>query len=245
MRLKKEYLILVLLIVILGIYLWKHNSDRINYDLPKLEKIDTQSISKIVLDKSGRNSTLKKGKEEWYIGKKDFRADGEKVQKILSTINKPELNTLISRSKNYNRYKLDTPRGLTVKAFDDKGNLLRGINIGKRSSTYNNNYIKLHGDPKVYLAKTTLNRDFNISADELRDKTVLRFSRKKIESITVENSQQIRAEKTSEKPEDAQEEITHWRDGSGEKLDKDRFRRDLGDVLEGYREIGRRLGVDL
>jgi len=36
-----------------------------------------------------------------------------------------------------------------------------------------------------------------------------------------------------------------WDTESGEKLDKDRFRRDLGDVLEGYREIGRRLGVDL
>ena len=36
-----------------------------------------------------------------------------------------------------------------------------------------------------------------------------------------------------------------WDIASGEKLDKDRFRRDLGDVLEGYREIGRRLGVDL
>jgi len=36
-----------------------------------------------------------------------------------------------------------------------------------------------------------------------------------------------------------------WDAASGEKLDKDRFRRDLGDVLEGYREIGRRIGVDL
>ena len=36
-----------------------------------------------------------------------------------------------------------------------------------------------------------------------------------------------------------------WDITTGEKLDKDRFRRDLGDVLEGYREIGRRIGVDL
>ncbi|HKJ71180.1 MAG TPA: phosphoribosylaminoimidazolesuccinocarboxamide synthase [Gammaproteobacteria bacterium] len=36
-----------------------------------------------------------------------------------------------------------------------------------------------------------------------------------------------------------------WDTETGEKLDKDRFRRDLGDVLEGYREIGRRLGVEL
>ena len=36
-----------------------------------------------------------------------------------------------------------------------------------------------------------------------------------------------------------------WDARSGEKLDKDRFRRDLGDVIEHYREVGRRIGVTL
>jgi phosphoribosylaminoimidazole-succinocarboxamide synthase len=32
-----------------------------------------------------------------------------------------------------------------------------------------------------------------------------------------------------------------WDKETGKKLDKDRFRRDLGDVLGGYREVLRRL----
>jgi len=36
-----------------------------------------------------------------------------------------------------------------------------------------------------------------------------------------------------------------WDVRSGEKLDKDRFRRDLGDVVEHYRQVGRRIGVTL
>jgi phosphoribosylaminoimidazole-succinocarboxamide synthase len=36
-----------------------------------------------------------------------------------------------------------------------------------------------------------------------------------------------------------------WDAKTGEKLDKDRFRRDLGDVIEHYREVGRRIGVSL
>ncbi|MEO8536674.1 MAG: phosphoribosylaminoimidazolesuccinocarboxamide synthase [Betaproteobacteria bacterium] len=36
-----------------------------------------------------------------------------------------------------------------------------------------------------------------------------------------------------------------WDAKTGEKLDKDRFRRDLGDVIEHYRDVGRRLGVPL
>jgi phosphoribosylaminoimidazole-succinocarboxamide synthase len=36
-----------------------------------------------------------------------------------------------------------------------------------------------------------------------------------------------------------------WDAATGEKLDKDRFRRDLGSVIEHYREVGRRIGVPL
>ena len=34
-----------------------------------------------------------------------------------------------------------------------------------------------------------------------------------------------------------------WDTNTGEKLDKDRFRRDLGDVIESYTEVARRLGI--
>lgn len=36
-----------------------------------------------------------------------------------------------------------------------------------------------------------------------------------------------------------------WDVKTGEKLDKDRFRRDLGEVIEHYREVARRIGVPL
>jgi len=36
-----------------------------------------------------------------------------------------------------------------------------------------------------------------------------------------------------------------WDAKTGEKLDKDRFRRDLGGVIEHYREVGKRIGVPL
>ncbi len=36
-----------------------------------------------------------------------------------------------------------------------------------------------------------------------------------------------------------------WDASSGEKLDKDRFRRDLGDVIDRYREVARRIGAPL
>jgi phosphoribosylaminoimidazole-succinocarboxamide synthase len=35
-----------------------------------------------------------------------------------------------------------------------------------------------------------------------------------------------------------------WDAATGEKMDKDRFRRDLGSVIEHYRDVGRRIGVE-
>jgi len=34
-----------------------------------------------------------------------------------------------------------------------------------------------------------------------------------------------------------------WDQSTGDKLDKDRFRRDLGGMLEAYQEVARRLGI--
>ena len=36
-----------------------------------------------------------------------------------------------------------------------------------------------------------------------------------------------------------------WDSATQEKMDKDRFRRDLGNVIEKYMEVGRRIGVAL
>ena len=36
-----------------------------------------------------------------------------------------------------------------------------------------------------------------------------------------------------------------WDATTGEKMDKDRFRRDLGDVIEHYREVARRIGAPM
>ena len=36
-----------------------------------------------------------------------------------------------------------------------------------------------------------------------------------------------------------------WEVGTGNKLDKDRFRRDLGSVIEHYREVAQRIGAPI
>ncbi|MFW6415116.1 MAG: DUF4340 domain-containing protein [Thermodesulfobacteriota bacterium] len=188
MKIRKEYLILIFLIIILGIYLWRHNTNGINYQLPKLQEINKEAISRLELSRSNSGISLESRDGDWYIPQKDFRANKEKVQKILDTISQVEPSALISKSGNFERYKLGNEQSLAIKAYDDSKQLLREIGIGKSASSFQNNYVRLKDDPRVYLAKTPLSRDFAISAESLREKTVLSFSRKEIDSLTLENS---------------------------------------------------------
>ncbi len=233
MRIKKEYLILVFLIIILGIYLWNYKSNRINYELPNPEKIDSQDIARLDLNSSKSDISLENRDGKWYIAKKDFRAKKDKVQKILDTIGETDIGTLISKSRKYERYKLNDSQCLTIQAYDDSNQLLRKIKIGKGASGYNNNYVRLRDDPRVYLAKTSISRDFALSADELRNKTVLAFSKDEIDSLILENSGKKRIQKNTKQPGESQQEITYWEDASGEKMEEDKVK----DLLNQLRNL--------
>ena len=45
------------------------------------------------------------------------------------------------------------------------------------------------------------------------------------------------------KPDRAEQCVMFWDTETNEKMDKDRFRRDLGGVAEAYQEVARRLGI--
>jgi hypothetical protein len=53
MKVKKEYLILILIIAALSIYLLIRNSDRTLYQLPELDGLKQSDISKIEISKNG------------------------------------------------------------------------------------------------------------------------------------------------------------------------------------------------
>ena len=233
MRIKKEYLILIFLIVILGIYLWNYKSNRINYELPQPEKISSRDVARLDLNRSKTKVSLENREGEWYIAKKDYRAKKDKVQKILDTISEIDIGTLISKSRKYKRYKLDNAQCLTIKAFDDSDHLLREIKIGKSASANNNNYLRLKDDPRIYLAKTPVSKDFALSTQKLRDKTVLEFSKDEIDSLILENSGRIKAQKVTKQSGDAPQEVTYWKDASGQKLNKNK----VNDLLNQLRDL--------
>jgi hypothetical protein len=184
MKAKKEYIILVALILALSLYLFLYKSDRTLYELPKIPKIPEKEISKIEIFKTGSSILLEKKDNTWYIEPEGYLADAGKVNNMLAVIENLTVTALVSESKSYNRYGLNDEKKITVRAWaGDK--LRREFEVGKTATSYRHTFVRLADDPRVYHARENFRDRFDLTADNLRDKTVLSFSQDEIQELQI------------------------------------------------------------
>ncbi|MBW2338759.1 MAG: DUF4340 domain-containing protein [Deltaproteobacteria bacterium] len=184
MKIKKEYIMLVALILALSLYLFLRKQDRIHYRLPKLPRVARADISKIEISKKGTAIILSKKDNIWRIAPQGYPADAGKAENMLNAIEKLTLTALVSKSKNYCRYDLDGGKKLTVKAW--AGDVLeREFAIGKIAPSYRHTFVQVGGDHRVYHASGNFRGVFDLTLDNLRDKTALRFEKSDIEQIKI------------------------------------------------------------
>jgi hypothetical protein len=182
MKLKKEYLILVAVLVALILYLVLHRSNRTFYQLPELSALSGKQISKLEITKSGNAIVLNKKDDVWHIEPYGYLADSGKVENMIHVIEQLELTALVSESKNYIRYDLTNEKNIHVKAWLGK-TLSREFDIGKAAPTFKHTFVKLADDPNVYHASGDFRRKFDRTVDDLRDKSVLSFAQNTIREI--------------------------------------------------------------
>jgi hypothetical protein len=183
MKIKKEYIILTAVIAALVLYLTFRKTDRAHYELPEIPKIDAKAITKLEIENAGKTIVLNKKDATWHIGPEAYPADTETVDDMLEIIASLAVKALVSESENYNRYDLNEKK-ITVKAWSGE-TLKREFDIGKPASTYQHTFVRLKGDPNVYHARGYFRRQFDHTADDLRDKTVLSFKKDDITEIAV------------------------------------------------------------
>ncbi|MCK5196539.1 MAG: hypothetical protein KAQ71_22190, partial [Desulfobulbaceae bacterium] len=80
MKIKKEYIILVAVIVALSLYLMLRKTDRSLYELPKLAAVKAADISKIEIGTSKGILVLVKKADGWVVGDRQYRAAADKVR---------------------------------------------------------------------------------------------------------------------------------------------------------------------
>jgi hypothetical protein len=182
MKVKKEYLVLLVIIVALSLYLVLRNPDRTYYQLPKVPDAKKADISKIEIIKNDTSVVLEKRDNRWRVSPQGYPADLDKVNGMLDALDNLTLTALVSEKKDYNRYDLNKDKAITVKAWT--GNtMIRDFELGKTAPSYRHTFVKLAGDDRVYHARGNFRWNFDQTVDNLLDKTILSFDLHGIDEI--------------------------------------------------------------
>lgn len=157
----------------------------------KLEKVfaglavDKIDELKITSDK-GDVTTLKKDSGGWQIvSPVTAKADETEASGIANALGQAEVSRVIDENPtSLKDYGLEKPRiVIEFKASGDKDS--RRLTLGEKSPTGSDIFTKRNDDKRVFLIGSTQETTFNRSTFDLRDKTVLKFERDKVDGIEV------------------------------------------------------------
>jgi hypothetical protein len=236
MRMKKEYVVLAVVIVALVAYLVSRNQDRNLYDLPQIESVQAKEISRVELTKAGESIIFHREGSDWKISPENYLADPQKVKDLLAVAEDLELTELISESKNYQRYDLDEKDGIDLKCWV-KDDLKFELLIGKAAESFNHTFVKLPDNKAVYHAKGNFRKKIDMQKDEFREKTVLAFDQETIGAFEImagdaaETFKRAEAPTAPAEPEGAEKPAVQdaggqpkWVDAKGEDADADKIK---------------------
>jgi hypothetical protein len=187
MKVKIEYVILALVIVALGLYLFFRTTDRTSYTLPDLPALKAQDVTKIEIGRGDKTIQLVRQNDGWRVSPGDYPADAGLVKRMLDDLTSLKVTALVSETRNYAHYDLDEANQIRVTAYQD-GKVLRTFQIGKAAETMRHTHIVLAGDANVYHAQGNFRNDFDKSVADLRDKAVMAFDRDSVTEFTIETA---------------------------------------------------------
>ncbi len=225
MKIKKEYIILFIIIAVLVLYIFLRKENRMQYDIPEISKLDQEKILSIEIMTKDKNISILRQGENWVIGKEKYTALAPAISDMLDFLEKPVFMSVISESKNYARYGLDEESSLSVTAAAAGGSQ-RSFEIGTKPTGQRYTFIKLENDNRVLSARGDLRDIFTTDIDKLRDKKVISFDADEINSIELVTKDRIFTAVRKEKPsemngsEETKQETEYiWQDPDEKELD--------------------------
>jgi len=182
---KKEYLILLIIIVVLTAYLLKKDRDKTETALPELKQIDKTSIKKILVKGPKGEFTIVINKKKWSLLPEDYPVIDGKVSKMVELLANTDISDLMSKAGKYDRYGLGEKTGTSVIAKGDKEEL-RNIIIGHNSESGNRTFVKLKDDDNIYQARGDYKSSFNISKQDIINKNIFTFNSSDIVELLID-----------------------------------------------------------
>ncbi len=190
MKIKKEYVLLSVLIFALAGYLFFKKTNRLHYTLPVSPIIAKNDIVKLELHKGEKQTTLTKRDGTWFVTPGNYPADAAKIDKIISDINDFTINTLASESGDYLRYDLTEDKRIGVKVFGEKGPLF-SFAVGKRATTFKHTFVMIEGDKRVFQTQGNFRSDFEQGPQDLRDKNILPLVKDTVVSLEITEGSKV------------------------------------------------------
>lgn len=189
---KKEYLILSILILLLSAYLVFHKDSKDHYTLPDVKTIDTKDINKISVTFADKTIVFDKKDKDWTLTDNAYLADASKILNMLDSIKGFKLTALVSSQGDVQRYKLDKEHRIHIKVSDASGKTL-AFYIGKPAPSFNHTFVMLEDDKNIYHANGSFRTDFEMDIDDFRDKKVLEVKEDAIKQFIVKKGEITKA----------------------------------------------------
>ncbi|WP_300461342.1 DUF4340 domain-containing protein [Desulfobacula sp.] len=218
---KKEYLILLALIVILSAYLFLHNTNKDHYTLPEIPKMDVAKITGFTLDKRDGSITFKKKGPHWTLTDKDYLADPPAVKNMLDTLKTLKLTALVSEKGDLKRYELDDENHIRVKVSEGAKTVFE-LTLGRIAPSLNHTFVMLTNDGNIYHANGSFRSYFNKTEDDFRDKKVMEFKTASIHRFSIEKDGVSKTLVSKEEKKDNQQTAITWHFEDGTSADQEK-----------------------
>jgi len=240
MKVRKEAIILAIIIIGLSLYLVMNKKDRSLYEVPVFEPIPVAEISKLRLSSAANDIEMTRKAGNWVVTDALYPGDNDKIKRVAQLIANLKLATLISESKAYERYELDDAHKINVQVWQ-ADELVREFDVGKAASSRRHTFVKLADDHRVYHASENLRSQLDGDTDAFRDKTVMSFAVEQIKRIHISSGEQkafVKVNNESAKEETSPESAqsgpgkgkNQWKDAEGNLVDEKKIDRLIKDV---------------
>lgn len=190
MRGGRSFLVLLVIALGLGAYIYFVESKRPASDTttkPKVFSADTSKIEQIdVRAAGGDRTTIKRDGTDWRITEpRAMDADATQVSSLVSTLGSLEEDeTVNANPTSVKQYGLD-PARFTV-AFHVKGDTtVYQLDVGDKTPTGSDLYARVDGQPKLFLVPAYVEDSLNVTTFNLRDKSVLKFQHEAVDGLTL------------------------------------------------------------
>jgi hypothetical protein len=183
-----RFLILLLVAIPVAWYAYYDSTKGPIDDSPKHDKVFTVESDKIdeiqIKSESGDRTTLRRKGTDWELVQPVAApSDSAAVSGITSNLASVEIQRVIDeKPADLKEYGLAEPR--VDVAFKSNGQEHR-LQLGQKTPSGTDVYAKLANDPKVFLVSSYLDSTFNRNTFDLRDKSVLKLDREKIDTMEV------------------------------------------------------------